>query len=264
MSGFAYGRLFDVRRLGTTIYEQHRGGSAVIAAIVPLYNYGATIADCLLSVIGQTLPALSVVVVDDCSADGGADHAIEVLRRHSQRFVSARVIRHTRNLGVSMARNTGIAWSDTPFLFMLDADNRIRPPALSRLLEALQSSGSAFSYSQLRLFGEESGLGTADIWDPLKLRAGNYIDTMALIRREALLAAGGYAVLADDHGLEDYDLWCRFATLGLEGVFLPEVLCDYRVHGESRTAAQTKELRQAQMAEMALRYPALFVSDPQD
>ena len=30
-----------------------------------------------------------------------------------------------------MARNSGIAWSDEPLLFMLDADNRIRPPALA-------------------------------------------------------------------------------------------------------------------------------------
>jgi glycosyltransferase involved in cell wall biosynthesis len=215
-------------------------------------------------VIRQTMRPLSVVVVDDGSTDDGPDRAIDLLRRHTERFVSARVIRHKRNQGVSMARNTGIAWSDEAYLFMLDADNRIRPPALSRLLEALHSSGAAFSYAQLRLFGAAEGLGVADIWDPLKFRAGNYIDTMAMIRRDALQASDGYAVLADDHGLEDYDLWCRFATLGLEGVFLPEVLCDYRVHSESRTSAQGKALREAQMAEMALRYPGLFITDPDD
>jgi glycosyltransferase involved in cell wall biosynthesis len=170
-------------------------------------------------------------------------------------------VRHRRNQGVSMARNSGTAWSEEPFLFMLDADNRIRPPALVRLLEAVRAAGVAFSYSQLRLFGEMAGLGVADLWDPAKLRGGNYIDTLALIRREALAAAGGYAVLADDHGLEDYDLWCRFASIGLEGVFLPEVLCDYRVHAESRTAVQTKALREAQMAEMALRHPGIFITD---
>ena len=116
---------------------------------------------------------------------------------------------------------------------MLDADNRLRPPALTRLLEALESSGAAFAYSQLRLFGDASGVGVADVWDPARLRKGNYIDAMALVRRQALLDVGGYAVLADDHGWEDYDLWCRFAAAGIKGVFLPEALCDYRVHGNS-------------------------------
>jgi glycosyltransferase involved in cell wall biosynthesis len=257
-------RLFDIKRLGTPVYESRRTGRADVVVIVPLYNYAATIEECLQSVVRQNIPCLSVIVIDDCSTDGGADRATDLLRRHTERFVSARVIRHRRNQGVSMARNTGIVRSDEPFLFMLDADNRIRPPALSRLLEAVRSSGAAFGYSQLRMFGETEGLGVADIWDPAKLRGGNYIDTMAMIRRDALAASAGYAVLADDNGLEDYDLWCRFATLGLNGVFLPEVLCDYRVHSGSRTGAQTKALREAQMAEMTLRYPSLFITDPED
>lgn len=257
-------RIFDVKRLGSAVYESRQTGTADVVVVVPLYNYAATIEDCLRSVVRQTIPRMSLIVVDDCSADDGADRAVDLLRRHTGRFVSVRVIRHKRNQGVSMARNSGIAWSDEPFLFMLDADNRIRPPALVRLLEAVRSSDAAFSYSQLRLFGDEKGLGVADIWDPVKFQLGNYIDTMAMIRREALQASDGYAVLADDHGLEDYDLWCRFASLGLEGVFLPEVLCDYRVHAESRTGLQTKALREAQMAEMALRHPALFNADPDD
>jgi glycosyltransferase involved in cell wall biosynthesis len=251
-------RLFDIKRLSRITYGHRRAGSAEVAVIIPLYNYADSIDACLHSVIGQTLPLLSVVVVDDCSNDDGADRATALLEQFADRFVTARVVRHLRNQGVSMSRNTGIALSDEPFLFMLDADNRLRPPALARLLEAIQASGAAFTYSQLRMFGDADGLGLADIWDPTKLRKGNYIDAMALFRREALQAAGGYAVLADDHGWEDYDLWCRFATLGLRGVFLPEVLCDYHVHAGSRTTIQTKEHHEAQTAEMALRYPALF------
>ena len=251
-------RLFDVKRLGAVAYEHLRPGTGDVAVIIPLYNYAATIDECLQSVIRQSLPNLSVTIIDDHSTDDGADRAIDLLRRHQARFVTARVIRHIRNQGLSMARNSGIAWSAEPFLFMLDADNRIRPPAMSRLLEAVQTSGAAFAYSQLRMFGDEDGIGIADIWDPARLRIGNYIDAMALIRRDALAAADGYAVLADDHGWEDYDLWCRFATLGLNGVFLPEVLCDYRVHAASMLRTRTNIHQEALMAEMAMRHPALF------
>jgi glycosyltransferase involved in cell wall biosynthesis len=172
----------------------------------------------------------------------------------------ARVIRQHRNQGLSMSRNAGIAWSSEPYLFMLDADNRIRPPALARLLEALTCSGAAFAYAQLRLFGDATGLGVADIWDPEHFRRENYIDAMALIRRDALLAVGGYAVLADDHGWEDYDLWCSFAERGLRGVFLPEALCDYRVHAASMIRSRTNLHYDALMAEMALRHPTLFAA----
>ena len=251
-------RPFDIRRLGTATYQVHRGDTAEVVVVVPLYNYAATIEACLQSVVDQHLPPVALVVIDDCSTDDGGTLAVEFLRRHPDRFSTVRVIRQQRNQGLSMSRNAGIAWSSEPFLFMLDADNLLRPPALSRLLEALRCSGAAFAYSQLRMFGDADGVGVADIWDPARLRIGNYIDAMALLRRDALLAVKGYAVLADDHGWEDYDLWCSFAERGLRGVFLPEVLCDYRVHGASMLRSRTNRHFEALMAEMALRHPSLF------
>jgi glycosyltransferase involved in cell wall biosynthesis len=253
-------RLFDIKSLGPVIYQTRHGDPARVVVVVPLYNYAATIDACLNSLIGQTLQQFSLVVIDDASTDDGADRAVEFLRRHPDRFSQGQVIRHRRNQGLSMTRNSGIAWSSEPFLFMLDADNALRPPALARLLEAVECSGAAFAYSQLRMFGDSTGVGVADIWDPDQLRIGNYIDAMAMIRRDALLAVNGYAVLADDHGWEDYDLWCSFAERGLRGVFLPEVLCDYRVHGASMLRSRTNQHYDALMAEMALRHPTLFAA----
>ena len=254
------GRLsrFDVKALGDLVYESQGAGEAEIAVVIPLYNYADTIGEALQSVVAQDLAPLAIVVIDDCSTDEGGQQAVTFLGSHAARFTAARVVRHRCNQGLSMARNSGIVWSDEPFLFMLDADNRLRPPALSRLLDALHCSRAEFAYSQLRMFGDEEGIGLADIWEPRRFKTANYIDAMALIRRGALLAGGGYAVLADDHGWEDYDLWCRFVELGFEGVFLPELLCDYRVHSTSMLRSRTNKYHDALMAEMRLRHPSVF------
>jgi glycosyltransferase involved in cell wall biosynthesis len=251
-------RFYDIRALGRPVFYCGDGAPAEVAVIMPLYNYKATVSETLESLLEQDLERFSVVVVDDGSTDASGMLAVKFFRRHGSRFANATVIAHLRNQGVSMARNSGIAWCTEPFLFMLDADNLLRKPALSRLLDAVIVSGAAFAYPQLSMFGNTEGIGNADIWDPLRLRRGNYIDAMAMIRREALLAADGYAMLADDAGWEDYDLWCRFAVLGLRGVFLPEVLAEYRVHGSSRTGTQSVTSFQAMSPEMALRYPSLF------
>jgi len=250
-------RVFDIHGLSHVVYESRQDGAAEIVVVVPMYNYGYTIGEALVSVAEQDFEPLSVIVVDDCSRDEGAEAAARFLRQHERRFIEARVIRHNRNQGPSMARNSGIAWTRDPYLFMLDADNRLRPPALSRLMEALHASDAAFAYSQLRLFGEEDGFGIADVWSPAQLALDNYIDAMALIRRERLIEVGGYAVLAEDVSWEDYDLWCRFAELGYEGVFVPELLCEYRVHDASRNRAVLPHYY-AMMTEMALRHPRLF------
>jgi glycosyltransferase involved in cell wall biosynthesis len=251
-------RIFDVKSLGEVVFESEAAPRADVAVVIPLYNYEQFIIDCLRSVLGQTLERLSIVVVDDSSTDDGPKLAADFLRRHAGRFCSARIIRHQRNQGLSMARNSGVAWSGEPLLFMLDADNRIRPPALARLKSALEIDGADFSYSQLFIFGDRLGVGAADTWHVDRLRFGNTIDAMAMIRRSALIRAGGYHVLAEDHGWEDYDLWCRFFSLGLRGVFVPELLCEYRRHGQSMSNTQTKINFNQLLAEMMLRHPQIF------
>jgi glycosyltransferase involved in cell wall biosynthesis len=255
-------RLFEVKILADLRYEQINGESAKIAVIVPLFNYERYIIECLMSIVTQEIDFLSLIVVDDCSTDGGGEAAIKFLEKSGNRFSAARVVRHRRNQGLAMTRNSGIVWSAEPFLFMLDADNRIRPPALSRLLEALLSSQAEFAYSQLYLFGRQNEIGNADVWNPERFRSiGNYIDGTALIRREALLSVGGYRASAVEEGWEDFDLWCRFAELGYQGTYLPEILCEYRVHEHSMLRSRTDSRRRSLALEMALRHPTLLARD---
>jgi glycosyltransferase involved in cell wall biosynthesis len=244
--------------LGELLYEKANYDAVQVAVVVPLYNYGRYIEECLGSVVKQDLDPLSLIVIDDCSTDGGGELAVKLLETHGNRFAAARVVRHHRNQGLAMTRNSGIIWTSEPFLFMLDADNRIRPYALSRLLEALLGSGAEFAYSQLYLFGSQNGVANADIWDPQRFRLeGNYIDGMALIRRPALISVAGYRPSAIEEGWEDFDLWCSFAERGYRGVYLPEILCDYRVHDVSMRART--DLHQRSLAlEMVLRHPALL------
>jgi hypothetical protein len=252
-----------IRSLGQATFETASSDiPGEIVVIVPLYNYEGFIIDCLNSLVKQTVNNLSVVVVDDGSADAGPDLAENFLKQHAGRFSSARLIRHERNQGPSMARNSGVVWSTEPLLFMLDADNLIRPPALARLKSAIEIDGADFAYSQLFVFGTETEIGHADIWDVDRLRYGNTIDAMAMIQRSALLRADGYQVVGDDHGLEDYDLWCRFYTLGLRGVFVPELLCEYRRHGMSRQDTTANINLDTLLPQIALRYPNIFNFEP--
>jgi glycosyltransferase involved in cell wall biosynthesis len=249
--------LFDIKRFSEVIYERFSGESAEVVVIIPIYNNAHFVKECLESVVRQDLTPLSLCVVDDCSADNGLEATLQFIQEHMDRFATARLLRHRRNQGPSMARNSGVAWSDEPYVFMLDSDNRLRRPALTRLLEALRDSDANIAYSQLCFFGAITGPGTADIWAVDRVPETPYIDVMSLIERDALLEAGGFDLLADDIGWEDQDLWCRFAELGKSGVFLPEMLCDYRVHDTQRSKmvlAATDRLK----AEIVVRHPRLF------
>lgn len=250
-------RLYDIKELGELVLSKGNDKISEITVVIPLFNYEWAITWCLESLRKQVESGFSVIIVDDCSSDNGLKVVVDWIDKNWRRFCRIQVVRHMRNQGLSMARNTGIAWTDDPLLFMLDADNELRPAALRRLKEALEASNSEFAYSHLWQIGDANCIAYADVWDPKRLKLGNYIDAMAMIKRTALLAANGYAVVGDDLGWEDYDLWCRFAALGYSGVFVPEVLGYYRVHGSSMVHTTSIPRQDILKSEMALRHPEL-------
>ena len=124
----------------------------------------------------------------------------------------------------------------------LDADNRLLPEACVSLLAATNEM-TAYAYPILEQFGEPTRhkvLGDKP-YHPMQLVAGNYIDAMALVAKWAWAAAGGYYVSRSAMGWEDYDLWCSFAELGLQGTHVPEILAEYRVHRTSMTSSVTEQ-----------------------
>ena len=227
----------------------------LVCVAISLFNYAEFIGGCLESVASQTHRAIELIVVDDASGDGSGKAAQAWMAANSERFVCTRLLRHRENQGLSAARNTAFSVAAADHVMVLDADNKLYPRAVARLLEAQLDAGAAFAYPQLAFFGDVVQLGFATIWAAERLKRANYIDAMALVLKAAWAQVGGYAHL--DIGWEDYDLWCKFIEHGLDGVFVPEVLCRYRVHGASmlRQTTNPRELRIRQR--MMTRHPWL-------
>jgi hypothetical protein len=89
----------------------------------------------------------------------------------------------------------------------------------------------------IEIFGAGSGLMNTQVWNRDRLARGNYIDAMALIRKQCWRDVGGYSDML--HGWEDFEMWCSFAEQGWHGVQVPEILAKYRVHNASMLQAHT-------------------------
>jgi CDP-glycerol glycerophosphotransferase len=112
----------------------------MISVIVPVFNVEAYLADCLDSVLAQTVGDLEVVLVDDGSTDGSAAIAQSYVARDDRfRIVSQ------PNGGLSKARNTGLDAATGDFLAFLDSDDLLPPNAYELLLGALEQTGSDFA-----------------------------------------------------------------------------------------------------------------------
>ena len=99
--------------------------------IVPVYNPGRHIDDCIASLLGQTLPRdqYEVILVDDGSTDGTGARLDEL----GAMQLNVR-IEHIRNSGwPGKPRNVGLDMAEGEFVYFVDNDDRIERDALERL-----------------------------------------------------------------------------------------------------------------------------------
>ncbi|MFB9770435.1 glycosyltransferase family 2 protein [Lactiplantibacillus modestisalitolerans] len=108
----------------------------LFSVVVPAYNQHKFINSCLTSLQHQTISDYEVIVVDDCSTDDTGQQIARLIQA-DDRF---KVITHTRNLGVSAARNSGMAVARGKYLCFVDGDDWVEPSFLATFLAAYQAA----------------------------------------------------------------------------------------------------------------------------
>lgn len=107
----------------------------LISVIVPVYNVGEFLRDCLESLISQTYRDIEVIVVDDGSEDESKDIADEYAAKDSR----IKVI-HKKNAGVSEARNDALKVAKGDYITFVDADDWVDKDTCKSVLTAMQSA----------------------------------------------------------------------------------------------------------------------------
>ena len=233
------------------------------AVVVSLYNYAGRIEEALNSVATQTEAELELVVVDDASSDGGEEVVNEWMQAHQQRFRRCLLLRHRRNSGLAAARNTAFNAAHSAWCFVLDADNLLFPAAVSTCMNLAEQVDASVAMVHPLLAveveagrpDEERSLVGFGSWQEAKLRNGNYIDAMALIRHAAWQRVGGYTHI--EGGWEDFDFWCKLVEARFHGVQCPHILAAYRSHASSMTVHSTRRLQRPLSCTLQDRHPWL-------
>jgi GT2 family glycosyltransferase len=212
-----------------------------ITVIITLFNYEKHITECLDSVIqsqvSQLPSPIEIIVIDDCSTDRSVEVVTQYLMGCSYPI---RLVKKAINTGLADARNLGLKLAHAPYVFILDADNKIEADCLIEHYQMLQSSDYISVYATIHKFDHDTGAsaGSASYlpWQVDALVQDPYIDAMAMFDREKMLQLGGYSTNLIHYGWfgwEDYELWLRIASSGQSCGFIPKVLSHYRVHSAS-------------------------------
>ena len=88
--------------------QRPRGGTPLVSVVIPCFNHGRYLRECLDHVRAQTWPEVEIVVVDDASTEPDTLAILDEIERSGD----VRLIRQDANGGPSRARNAGIAASN--------------------------------------------------------------------------------------------------------------------------------------------------------
>lgn len=113
-----------------------------VSILVPVYNVERFIERCLHSLFGQTYPNIQFVFVDDCSPDHSLEIIQKVLLQYPERKDHVRIIKHEKNRGLAVARNTGIENAEGEYILHIDSDDYIEKDMVSLMFSKAQEDNS--------------------------------------------------------------------------------------------------------------------------
>jgi glycosyltransferase involved in cell wall biosynthesis len=209
--------------------------------VIPAYQAASFVADAVESALSQTLPPREVIVCDD----GSTDDLMGALAPYASRIVLIR----KENGGVASARNAGVGIASSDFVAFLDADNRYLPEYLEAVSELATArpdldivTTDAYLELDSRVYGRYYR-GKARFVGGDQRRGiihQHFVFGNCAIRREALLAVGGY----DDTAFaEDTDLFVRLILAGSRAGLVDEPVCVYRIRAGSLSSNRAVSLR---------------------
>lgn len=124
----------------TSPVEIVQNGDVKVSVIIPVYNTEKYVAECIESVMNNTLKDIEII----CVNDGSTDSSPEILAEYA--LADSRVIIvNKENGGLSSARNAGMKKAHGEYILFLDSDDYIEP----RALEFLYAEAKSDSLDQL-------------------------------------------------------------------------------------------------------------------
>lgn len=117
--------------------------------IIPFFNGGRYIEECLCSLFNQDIPEMEyeVIIVDDCSTDRDALTKIE---RFATAHPTIRIIHNGRNLRCGKSRNVGLLQAKGEYIWFVDQDDFIVPNCIEKTIFRCQNNNLDILYFDYR------------------------------------------------------------------------------------------------------------------
>lgn len=197
-----------------------------VGVVVTSYRQADQVREAVESVLAQTHLPAAIVVVDD----GSPDESTHAVLAGLDPLVT--VVRQT-NAGVAAARNRGVLTLDTPYVAVLDGDDRWEPTFLAQTIQRMEADETCVAASSwMQMFGVANHLVRPTGGTVVDFLHHNACAASAVFRRTTWTRVGGYRE-SMRHGFEDWDFFLGALEPGGRIDIVPAPLLNYRTHPTS-------------------------------
>ena len=120
------------------IFHSDNTNNVILSVIIPVYNAEKYIAQCLDSVLNQSVKNLEVICVDDCSDD----NSVEIVKKYVESDNRIKLFINNTNKTAGYCRNLGVRESSGEYIHFLDADDWLEADAYEKALKLIRDSKS--------------------------------------------------------------------------------------------------------------------------
>ncbi len=217
-----------------------------VSVYVPIYNVAPFIERCARSLFEQTLEDLEYIFVDDKSPDDSVDILLRVLDEYPHRKSQVRLIRHTKNQGISGARTTAYRAVTGEFVIGCDSDDWVEPDAYEAMYELARKTGADMvicdfyvNYANRQVYSSQQGAGVgADVAKSL-LNGELHNAVWNKLMRSSIYRDNDLWPEPNVNMWEDVILSVRNAYFAKKIVHLPQACVHYNQENEGSYTAAT-------------------------
>ena len=122
-----------------------------VSVIIPVYNTGKYLMQCVDSVVKQTYKNLQIILVDDGSTDDSGNMCDKIAQKDNR----IQVI-HKQNEGLGLTRNKGLEYVEGRYVTFLDSDDWFLQDHIEMLMQsALNSNADLVIGSRTKFFSDK-------------------------------------------------------------------------------------------------------------
>ncbi len=209
-----------------------------IDVIIPNFNKGNYLKECLDSVIRQTYKNWCLYIIDDCSNDNS-----KTILKDYENKKNFNVIKLKKNKGPSFCRNLGIRISKAEYIAFLDSDDYWLKDKLKNQIAFMLKSDFQFTYTDYTSFFMKNNLfkktNLKESFNFKEFTRNSSINSSTMVLTRKIIKTHKFKKI---QLLEDYLFKCDILRKNNTATKLNNNLAYYRILPQNRSSNKTKNL----------------------